>query len=318
MTLRTSPFAFEMASKSKKTTTRRRYSAEDVIASLMDDSDSEIDCDTDDDDDEEYSPNVIKTSSPKTNENNDDDPLDINLSPICDETISKNETDKGKTYTELKTFTCDQTIRSSPDTVHLESSGDAASTPSSGQITSSSEQSSLTTFRTDRSTSSSPNPIFPEDKTPLPSTDPSSYSTYSSTSSKQPPKKVGINRSTSSTSSDPSDVFPEDNDPVSDNESEPDSLDDFHTDAKSETVNKKRALFHVAEVPFNSLCQMIRSYLESIEKDPLKPVWPVPDMDRNQKRNFRKKTENFKLINGSLRHHHVYVDQKNQVKRGKF
>ena len=138
MTLRTSPFAFafEMASKSKKTTKRRRYSAEDVIASLMDNSDSEIDCDTDDDDDEEYSPNVIKTSSPKTNENNDDDPLDINLSPICDETNSQNETDKGKTYTELKTLTCDQTIRSSPDTVHLESSGDAASTPSSGQSTS--------------------------------------------------------------------------------------------------------------------------------------------------------------------------------------
>ena len=93
---------------------------------------------------------------------------------------------------------------------------------------------------------------------------------------------------------------------------------DFDIDPKSENVNKKRAIFQVAEVPFNTLAQMIRLYLESVNKDPSKPVWPVPDMDQNQKRNFRRKAEKFKLVNGSLRHHHIYLDEKNKVKRGMY
>ena len=111
--------------------------------------------------------------------------------------------------------------------------------------------------------------------------------------------------------------FPEDT-TVSDENSDDVSINDFHIDPKSETVNRKRALFHVAEIPFDTLAHMVKTYLESIEKDPCKPTWPVPDMDRNQKRNFRRKTDKFKLINGSLRHQHVYVDEKNKTKRGNY
>ena len=115
----------------------------------------------------------------------------------------------------------------------------------------------------------------------------------------------------------PHQFFPEDKFPPSDDESD-DSLVDFDIDPKSENVNKKRAVFQVAEIPFNTLAQMIQLYLESVNKDPSKPVWPVPDMDRNQKRHFRRKAEKFKLVNGSLRHHHIYMDEKNKVKRGMY
>ena len=111
--------------------------------------------------------------------------------------------------------------------------------------------------------------------------------------------------------------FPKDKFAPSDDESD-DSLVDFDIDPKSENVNKKRAMFQVAEVPFNTLAQMIQFYLESVDKDASKPVWPVPDMDQNQKRNFQRKAEKFKLVNGSLRHHHIYVDEKNKVKRGMY
>ena len=114
------------------------------------------------------------------------------------------------------------------------------------------------------------------------SSDPSSYTTYSSTTSN---KSTATFPSDHSTSNSPTPVFPEDKFVPSDDESD-DSLVDFDIDPKSENVNKKRALFQVAEVPFNTLAQMIWLYLESVDKDPSKPVWPVPDMDRNQKRNF--------------------------------
>ena len=120
----------------------------------------------------------------------------------------------------------------------------------------------MRTFKTDTSTSSNPSPVFPEDIDPLPSSDQSSYSTYSSTSSLQS-KKVNINQSAPNTSSISGDVPRDD---FSDNESGSDSLDDFKIDPKSETVTQTRALFHVAEVPFNTLCQMIRSYLEEYWK----------------------------------------------------
>ena len=80
-------------------------------------------------------------------------------------------------------------------------------------------------------------------------------------------------------------MFPEDSSPHSDDDSD-DSLADFDIDHKSQTISKKKAIFHVAEVIFNTLAQMVKTYLKSIEKDPKKPVWPIPDMDRNQKRNF--------------------------------
>ena len=167
------------------------------------------------------------------------------------------------------------------------------------------------------SPNSSPHPVhleFSTDPSIPPSSDPSSYTTYSSTMSTKSTPTFPSDRSTSNS---PTPVFPEDKFPPSDDESD-DSLVDFDIDPKSENVNKKRAVFQVAEVPFNTLAQMIRLYLESVNKDPSKPVWPVPDMDRNQKRNFRRKAEKFKLVNGSLRHHHIYLDEKNKVKRGMY
>ena len=167
------------------------------------------------------------------------------------------------------------------------------------------------------SPNSSPHPVhleFSTDPSFPPSSDPSSYTTYSSTTSnKSTPTFPSDHRSSNS----PTPVFPEDKFPPSDDESD-NSLVDFDIDPKSENVNKKRAVFQVAEVPFNTLAQMIRLYLESVNKDPSKLVWPIPDMDRNQKQNFRKKVEKFKLVNGSLRHHHIYVDEKNKIKRGMY
>ena len=204
-----------------------------------------------------------------------------------------------KVYAELKpvvssspaesTSPCEN-ISSSPP-VKLEISTDPSFPPSSdGFSTYSSTQSgrSSPSYPTDMSTTSSGpqsgrnSPVFPSDR---------------------------------STSSSPSPVFPEDCSPLSDDDSD-DSLADFDIDPQSQTISKKKAIFHVAEVPFNTLAQMVKTYLESIEKDPKKPVWPVPDMDRNQKRNFQKKTEKFKVVNRSLRHLHIYVDEKNKVKRG--
>ena len=167
------------------------------------------------------------------------------------------------------------------------------------------------------SPNSSPHPVhleFSTDPSFPPSSDPSSYTTYSSTMSN---KSTPTFPSDWSTSNSPTPVFPKDKFLPSDDESD-DSLVDFDIDPKSENVNKKRAIFQVAEVPFNTLAQMIRLYLESVNKYPSKPVWPVPDMDLNQKRNFRRKAEKFKLVNGSLRHHHIYLDEKDKVKRGMY
>ena len=167
------------------------------------------------------------------------------------------------------------------------------------------------------SPNSSPHPVHLEistDPSFPPSSDPSSYTTYSSTMRNKSTPTFPSDQSTPNSSTP---VFPEDKFPSSDDESD-DSLVDFDIDPKSENVNKKRAVFQVAKVPFNSLAQMIQLYLESVNKDPSKPVWPIPDMDRNQKRNFRRKAEKFKAVNGSLRHHHIYVDEKNKVKRGMY
>ena len=144
-----------------------------------------------------------------------------------------------------------------------------------------------------------------------------SYPTDMSTTSSGPQsgRNSPVFPSDRSTSSSPSPVFPEDSSPLSDDDSD-DSLADFDINPQSQTISKKKAIFHVAEIPFNTLAQMVKTYLESIEKDPKKPVWPIPDIDRNQKRNFRKKTEKFKMVNRSLRHLHIYVDEKNKVKRG--
>ena len=149
-----------------------------------------------------------------------------------------------------------------------------------------------------------------------PSSDPSSHSIYSSTHIRNSSPTFS---SDNSISSNPTPLFHEDN--FSDVDMDSNSFTNFQLNCdnshpESQTVHHKRALFHIAEIPFDTLCQMVKTYLESIDKDPTKPMWPVPDMDRNQKCNFRKKTEKFKLINGILKHHHIYVDENNKVKRG--
>lgn len=199
-----------------------------------------------------------------------------------------------KQYAEL------QPVRDLPKS----SSPSSSETSTSEHHNSSSEAHSSELFDTE-----SPSPVNLEtnsDTSLPPSSNSSTYSTHSAQTF----------LTDNSTSSNPSPKFPEDT--FSDIDSDDDSIKDFQIDPKSETVNKKRALFHVAEIPFDTLCQMVKTYLQSIETDPTKPEWPVPDMDRNQKRNFRKKTEKFKIINDILKHQHVYVDEKNQTKRGEL
>ena len=114
---------------------------------------------------------------------------------------------------------------------------------------------SATYSESDISTSS-PHPVnleFSTDPSFPPLSDPSSYSTYSSTMSS---KSTPTFPSDHSTSTSPTPVFPEDKFPPSDDDSD-DSLVDFDIDLKSENVNKKRVVFQVAEVPFNTLAQMI-------------------------------------------------------------
>ena len=115
----------------------------------------------------------------------------------------------------------------------------------------------------------STDPSFP------PSSDPSSYTTYSSTTSNKSTPTFPSDRSTSNS---PTPVFPEDKFPPSDDKSD-DSLVDFEIDPKSENVNKKRAVFQVAEVPFNTLAQMIWLYLESVNKDPSVEYWINKPLD---------------------------------------
>ena len=107
--------------------------------------------------------------------------------------------------------------------------------------------------------------------------------------------------SDNSTESTPTPLFPEDipykNDPHNDSDSGSSFANfDVHDIQipKSETVIKKRAVLQLTEIPFSILMQWIRMYLISIENDPNKPDYPVPDMDKNQKRNFRRTTESSK------------------------
>ena len=159
---------------------------------------------------------------------------------------------------------------------------------------------------------------------------PSSQSSYGKYSTTYPPSHTSsINSSPhcdfpsdNSTESTPTPLFPEDipykNDPHNDSDSGS-SLADFNIHEiqipKSETVVKKRAVLQLTEIPFSILMQWIRTYLISIENDPNKPDYPVPNMDKNQKRNFRRTTEKFKIINGHLKHLHVYINEKNKVNR---
>ena len=64
-----------------------------------------------------------------------------------------------------------------------------------------------------------------------------------------------------------------------------DSLDDFDLgEAISETVSHPN--FLISKIPFRIMCMYIKCYLMSIDVDPNRPQWPVPGMDKNQKRHF--------------------------------
>ena len=100
--------------------------------------------------------------------------------------------------------------------------------------------------------------------------------------------------SDNSTESTPTPLFPEDIpykiDPLNGSDSGSSFADfDIHDRQipKSETVVKKQAVLQLTEIPFSILMQWIRTYLISIENNLNKPNYPVPDMDKNQKRNFR-------------------------------
>ena len=255
-----------MGVKKSNKSTSRRYSADEVLASLMEDSDSDS-----------YS-DISENSSTSSDTSQD----------IHQNHNTYSHPEQPKTYSTLETYTERTSQRTerpspviptpspSPPPVNLESTSDTSYPPSSDPTSSSSYSSSP---------SIKSSPTFPSDD---------------------------------STSSNPSPVFKISHSQMTHEESDSDSLQHFDIYPKCETVSKKRALFHVAEVPFGTLAQMVKAYLHSIEKDPSKPSWPVPDMDRNQKRNFRRKADKFKIINGTLRHQHVYVDEKNKTKRGKI
>ena len=64
-----------------------------------------------------------------------------------------------------------------------------------------------------------------------------------------------------------------------------DSLDDFNLgEAISQTVSRPN--FLISKIPFRIMCMYIKRYLMSIDVDPNHPQWPVPGMDKNQKRHF--------------------------------
>ena len=246
--------------------------------------------------------NAVMASSDSEQLNTNSDDSDISEVESLQETFKTSSPDgpKFQQKDKSKKITVSPITSPNSEKVYVELQNVGSATSSESDIPTSSPHSVDLEFSTD--------PSFPL------SSDPSSYTTYSSTTSNKSTPTFPSDRSTSNS---PTPVFPEDKFAPSDDKSD-DSLVDFDIDPKSENVNKKRAMFQVAEVPFNTLAQMIRLYLESVDKDASKSVWPIPDMDWNQKQNFWRKAEKFKLVNSSLRHHHIYVDEKNKVKRGMY
>ena len=94
-----------------------------------------------------------------------------------------------------------------------------------------------------------------------PSSDSSMYSTYSSTHSTNSAQTFHTDNSTSSNST-PN--FPDDT--FSNIDSDDDSIKDFQIKPKSETVNKDRALFHVAEIPFDTVCQVVKNTFKALKQ----------------------------------------------------
>ena len=265
--------------KHKKKTTLQRYSKEEVLQAILDlDTDS---CDTI----SSASSNEIPCEDiPSSNEHNTHEIDDCQNTPHFPIESSP------KVFTQLENIASTSPV--SHVDLEFRSSGEITSSPSQPQLDSST----------------------------------TSYGKYSSTDTEYPNSSPTF-PSDDSTDSTPTPLFPEyiPNSQNGDNHNDSDSgasLVDFDVEdiplPKSQIVTKKRAVLQLTEIPFSVLMQWIRTYLISIEKDANKPEYPVPDMDKNQKRNFRRTTEKFKMVNGHLKHLHIYIDEKNKLKRGTY
>ena len=79
-------------------------------------------------------------------------------------------------------------------------------------------------------------------------------------------------------------------------------------DFTQESITRYRPNFTLAKIPFEQLCYFVRRYLKSVDRNPDKPEWPVNGMDKNQKRHFRRKVQDYKLKNNVLYHLHTYTE----------
>ena len=83
------------------------------------------------------------------------------------------------------------------------------------------------------------------------------------------------------------------------------SLEDFDLgETLSQTVSRPN--FLISKIPFRIMCMYIKRYLISIQLDPSHPQWPVPGMDKNQKRHFRRKVECYTVKKGILYYLHKF------------
>ena len=95
------------------------------------------------------------------------------------------------------------------------------------------------------------------------------------------------------------------------------SLDDFDLgEAISQTVSRPN--FLISKIPFRIICMYIKRYLMSIDVNPNHPQWPVPGMDKNQKRHFRWKVEHYTVKKGILYYLHKFVDKAIGYERGQY
>ena len=80
------------------------------------------------------------------------------------------------------------------------------------------------------------------------------------------------------------------------------------SDFTMEGITRYRPNFSLTKISFEQLAYFLKRYLRSVELHPDKPEWPVHGMDKNQKRHFRRKVEDYKLQNGVLYHLHTYTE----------
>ena len=150
--------------KTTSTCPPHRYSAEQVISSLMEDSSLELDSDNSDINSEKSEKNHVSSS----------------CSNVFNYKSSTPETSNDKEYTKLKPLRCDTP---SPPPVNLETQSDSSyplsSDPSSHSIYSSTHsRNSSPTFPSDNSTSSNPTPLFHEDNFSDVDTDSDSFTDF--------------------------------------------------------------------------------------------------------------------------------------------